>query len=179
MTSAHIPLIDPEAGPPEAVDVLAEIAASRGAVPNLFRAMATSPELTGAVGRLGGHVRFSSSLEADELELVILTVARELGCTYEWTHHLAAAAKAGLTEEDARRALDQPEGERLPIMLESARTLARGQDLDEDHVTRLRSAIGDRGAVDLIVSVGYYQLIGRFLNAMAVPLEDGVTPAPF
>jgi alkylhydroperoxidase family enzyme len=176
--NAHHPMSLPEDADlsPLARSSLDEVAAARGGItPNVFRAMALADELVGPVGRLGAAIRNCSLLDPLERELLILTVARELGCTYEWTHH-RRVARTLAPNEQVLALLADPDTPRLAAMFDIAREIARGRTPDVNGIGRLREAAGERVTVATLLTVGYYVMLARFIEAVGVPLEDGFEP---
>lgn len=178
MTESRVPLIDPS-GRTDLADSFAQVAAPRGGVvPNVFRAMAHSPESMQAVAALGAHVRFGTLLDDFERELAILTVARALGCTYEWTHHLRGLLATGLTDEQVVAHLESPPTPRAAAILKVVRDLAEGRTPRSENVAELRARTDDRIVVETLILAGYYVLLGRTILALSVPLETGVEALP-
>ena len=42
-----------------------------------------------------------------------------------------------------------------------------------------RAELGDAGLVDLVVMIGYYQLLGSFCAVLGIEVEDSVAHVPF
>ena len=63
--------------------------------------------------------------------------------------------------------------------LRLCRLLASGEDVDDALVAELRAALGDAGLVDLVVMVGYYQLLGSFCAVLGIEVEKSVAHVPF
>ena len=43
----------------------------------------------------------------------------------------------------------------------------------------MRESLGDAGLVDLVVMVGYYQLLGSFCAVLGIEVEKSVAHVPF
>src|SRR5439155_24293920 len=69
-----------------------------GSVSNLFRMLAHSPRLMHQFMRLGHDLRKRTRLDPKLRELVILTVCRVTGDTFEFFLHLNGAREAGLSD---------------------------------------------------------------------------------
>ena len=87
--------------PAEYIDAWDEILRSRGmdVMPNVFSLLANSPGAMSVVTPVGAHVRYNTKFDDILRELVIMTVAQELGCEYEWKHHYKVAERVGATKE--------------------------------------------------------------------------------
>ena len=96
--------------PAEFLDAWDEILRTRGfeVMPNVFALLANSPGALAAVTPVGAHVRYATDFDDVLRELVILTVAQELRCEYEWKHHWRVGERAGasadLAEHDRQAA---------------------------------------------------------------------------
>ncbi|MFI4981510.1 MAG: carboxymuconolactone decarboxylase family protein [Nevskiales bacterium] len=91
---AKLPDIDLDAAP-ETRAAFAKVAASRGWVSNLMRAMAHAPEALQHYSALGHYGRYGSDLTEVQRELVIVITVR--GVEYGWTHHSNLARQIGIT----------------------------------------------------------------------------------
>ena len=146
-------------------------------MPNMFAVMGRSPEALRAVAAVGEHVRWHSALDNDLREMVICTVAQAVGNVYEWDHHIHKVPER-FRKAVGTRAI---EAEPAPVgpSLRLCRLLASGEDVDDALVADLRAALGDAGLVDLVVMIGYYQLLGSFCAVLGIEVEDSVAHVPF
>ncbi len=146
-------------------------------MPNMFAIMGRSPGALGAVASVGEHVRWHSALDQDLREMVICTVSRAVGNVYEWNHHIHKVPEA------FRATVGTPaiEVEPAPVgpVLRLSRLVASGEDVDDALVDTLRAALGDDGLVDLVVMIGYYQLLGSFCAVLGVEVEPNFPRVPF
>ncbi len=146
-------------------------------MPNMFAVMGQSPEALRAVAAVGEHVRWHSALDNDLREMVICTVSRAVGNVYEWDHHIRKVP-ARFRETVGTPAI---EAEPAPVgpALRLCRLVASGEDVDDALVADLRAALGDAGLVDLVVMIGYYQLLGSFCAVLGIEVEPTVARVPF
>ncbi|MPZ23070.1 MAG: hypothetical protein GEU28_05895 [Dehalococcoidia bacterium] len=149
---------------------------------NVFATLANSPRGLEAVAAVGEYVRFHSSFEDQLRELTILTVAQDISCAYEWTHHYHIAEKFGVPA-DKLKAIGTPKIEQEPAplgpTLKFARLVGANQEVDDQTYDALKKHMGEEGITELTVMVGYYGMLGRFINTTRVPLEKGTEPVPF
>jgi len=129
-----------------------------------FNALLYSPEIGDAMQRLGAAVRYGTSLPPRSRELAILVVAAERKAQYEWWAHAKIAFKEGLPAESAV----------YRFVRESMEKNSVSDDLYAEAVQRL----GETGVVELVILVGYYNMIAMVLNVFEVPLPAG-EKAPF
>jgi 4-carboxymuconolactone decarboxylase len=175
---ARIPLITRADEVPIAHrDVWARIAKSRGSVVGPFAALLHSPVLADRTAELGAYIRFDSALSAVDRELVILAVARELDCHFEWAYHVREARKAGLRTEviAAIRSRGAPAGltEDEAAVVGYVRQLLVSHRTDDATVAALRARLGVQGVVELTATIGYYAMLACTLNAFDVRPDPG------
>ena len=46
-------------------------------------------------------------------------------------------------------------------------------------MAQLRAELGDAGLVDLVVMIGYYQLLGSFCAVLGIEVDESVAHVPF
>ena len=130
--------------------------------------------------QLGARVRFHSSLPDRLKEMAILLTARDWTAQYEWYAHKRLALQAGLAPDlvDAiaagrRPAAMQPD-ERALYAFETE--LLGTRQVGDETFRAAVAAFGERGVVDVIGLMGYYQLVSMALNVDRYPLPDGARP---
>ncbi len=168
-------MIDPENASDELSAVFAEIAAARGGgVGNVFRAMGTNPATLQGVGAVGAHFRRSTVLTPEIKELLVLAVAHQRRCDYEWAHHRRAAAQLGFTAEDIAGHLEDSADPLIGATVQVARAIATGAVVESTDLDTIRDAGGDAAVVEVLTMAGYYVLLAGVISALDVPLETGV-----
>ncbi len=155
----------------------------KGPILNIFRTLANHPALMKRWLVFGNHVLAKSTLPARERELLILRIGWLCRAGYEWGQHVAIGKAAGLARRGDRA---HPEGrgrrglERAP----TARCCA-----PPTSCTRTRSSRTPRGRssparwstqqlMDLVFTVGQYNLVSMALNTLGVQPEPGLAPLP-
>jgi 4-carboxymuconolactone decarboxylase len=180
--AARVPLPQPADVDAESRAIFEHVMKTRGVdfMPNVFSSIGNSPGALKAAAALGEHVRFNTDFDDPLRELLILTVAQECHCAYEWTHHFHIAEKLGV-DAATLATIGSPAAEALPAprgtALRYARLVALNEPVDDATVTELREVFGEKGFVDLTVLAGYYSMLARVINTFAVALE--VDPVPF
>lgn len=138
-----------------------------------FNAMLLSPEVGAAVQEVGTALRFRGTLTGRMRELAILEVARFRSCPIEWVAHVHAGRRAGLTEGEidaVRAGRDHPtfaDDERLVRRIVA--DLLTKRDLGDDVVEAASTSIGLPAAVELLMLVGYYDLLALSLHVWRTP----------
>ena len=148
-----------------------------------YRAYIQSPELAKRLSALSDYLRWNTSLQPRLSEMAILITAREWTAQYEWFAHYPLAIKGGL---DPKLAADIAEGKR-PTNMKSDETALYDLATQLYHDKKVSDAVykaafaqfGERGIMDIIGIMGYYDLVSMTLNTMqAQPPNDSVKPLP-
>lgn len=167
-------------GPRARRGIPASVADSDGRLQGPFNAMVrASPAVGDALQRLGAGIRYGSALSDRIRELAILTVAAHRRCEFEWFAHAGEATKAGLTDDmlEAVARADAGFFEYDDSLVHRAVTeLVAGRDLSQDTYEKVCTLLGVRGAVDLVILVGYYDALALSIRAFRTPLPGDVDP---
>ena len=171
MNEQVIPLPSDEDLPPEAVRLL-------GTLPplNVFRAVAGLPRSLRPFLELGGSILDGANLTPSERELAILRVAHLTGAGYERQQHEQLGRSAGLSEAEIEATATASPGELLgengALVCQATDEITNEVRLSDETLAAVREHWGDGGAAELILTVGYYNMVSRFLESMRVPLES-------
>jgi len=165
---------------PEAREIL-------GALPplNVFRAVAALPASLRPFLELGGSLLGGANLTPAERELAILRVAHLTSAAYERQQHEQLGRAVGLTAAEISATATEHPGDVLvadgALICRAADEITRDVRLSDEALALVRERWGDAGAAELILTVGYYNMVSRFLESARVPLETtellaGTTP---
>ncbi|TPG16741.1 carboxymuconolactone decarboxylase family protein [Sphingomonas koreensis] len=119
-------------------------------------------------------------------EVVTLRVAKLLDAPYEWQQNSRMALNVGLEQADIDTlAADGPVTGVKPEYVTAcaaADELTKGGTLTDETLRALLDLYGDVVTRKLILMIGYFNLLGMFLNGCRVPLETtdkiGTTTSP-
>lgn len=152
-----------------------------GPVLNIFRTLAHHPELLERWLVFGSYVLARSTLAPRERELVILRIGWLCRSGYEWGQHVKIGLDSGLTQDEIDRI---PDGSRADGWSDLDRALLDATDeLHEDAFVsdgtwaRL-AALSDQQRMDLVFTVGQYNLVSMALNTLGVQPEPGLPDLP-
>jgi 4-carboxymuconolactone decarboxylase len=150
-----------------------------------FNAYARSPDLGILLLEVSDFVRFKTSLPPRLSEFAILIAAQQWSQSYEWHAHYALAIKGGL---DRQVLVDLAAGKRPQGMKEDEAALYdfcvemyRDKNVSDASFKAARAAFGERGVMDVIGILGYYDLVSMALIAQrttATPSGDEPTLPP-
>lgn len=184
LSGARLQRVEREDCPPEYLGDYDDVLKTRGmdVMPNVFALLANSPGAMSVVCPVGEYVRYKTRFDDALREYVILTVAQELRCKYEWAHHHAMAKKVG-ARSDLLGKIGTPEIETEPgevgLATRYARLLTRADDISDEMVAELKETFGTEGFVDLTVMIGYYGMLARFINTVKIAPEPTLEYPPF
>lgn len=131
-----------------------------------------SPPVGRALEHVGGTMRFELTLSARCREIAILLVAFRRDSAFELYAHRSAARAAGLRDAEIE-ALAVPPGpsfassDERTVQTTTNALLANGT-LDAAEYADAVASLGERGLLELVVLVGYYQLLATQLAVFGV-----------
>jgi 4-carboxymuconolactone decarboxylase len=142
---------------------------------NIFRMLAGTPRAVRPFLALGGAV-LSTALDARRREIAVLRVAHATNALYEWAQHERLARNVGVSqaeidaigEEEPVRSLD----EECNLICRVADEVTRDVRLSDEALEQIIDRYGAREAAELILLVGYYNMVSRFLESTRVEVED-------
>ena len=163
--------------PPQKTMVQHILAGDRKNLGGPFNVLLRSPEMGDLAQAFGAQARFHSSLPPRLNELAICITARLWTVQFEWNAHRRAAAQAGLSEDiiqaiatgkrPAKMAADET------AVYNFAVELLKNHSVSDGTFAAAKNTLGEKGVVDMIAVMGYYQLVGMLLDADRYPLPAG------
>ena len=161
---------------PAAAPLVERIIAERGSVLHLYQMLLHSPPLAEGWLAFLTAVRQKLELAGDLRELVIMRVAHLNGAPYEAAQHVPYALREGVTQAQLDQ-LDHWEDstaytatQRAVLALCDAVT--RDIHFDPLLLLAVRDILGERQAVELVATISAYNMVSRFLEALAIHTED-------
>lgn len=149
-----------------------------GSLTALDRILLHSQPLADGWNALLGAVRTRFTLAADLREMAICRVAVLNRAEYEWRAHAPLLRRAGFTaaQVEALREDGDPSvlGPLHRACLAFTDAMTRDVAVPEAVFAPVREALGERGTAELTATVAAYNMVSRFLVALAVGQEaDG------
>ena len=145
-----------------------------------FNAYARSPGLGVLLLHVSDYVRFNSSLPPRLSEFAIMIAARQWSQPYEWRAHYPLAVKGGL---DRQIIVDLAAGKRPQGMKDDEAALYdfctqmyRDKDVSDAAFKAARDKFGERGIMDLIGIIGYYDIVSMALISQRTTGTQGEEP---
>jgi 4-carboxymuconolactone decarboxylase len=149
---------------------------------NIFRTLANHPGLMKRWLVFGNHVLGKSTLPAREREIAILRIGWLCRSAYEWGQHVAIGKAAGLSDDEIARitkgadAIGWSAAERA--LLRATDELHEVAFISDATWSELSGSWNTQQLMDLVFTVGQYNLVSMALNSFGVQPEPGLAPLP-
>ncbi len=156
-------------------------AATGGSPPNLFTTLARHRGIFRKWLRFAGALMPGGSLPRNESELMILRVAHNTDCEYEWRHHERLGAQAGLTLEEIERVKLGADGgwsPRRSALLRAADELHADRRISDEVWDQLRPHFSDEELIEVCLLVGHYEMLAMTLNSLEVEPDESPSGEP-
>lgn len=144
---------------------------------NIFKTIARYPKLLKNWYPFFLHVATSSRLPKRDREIIILRIGWLCQSEYEWSQHVAVAREIGFNEEELERITKGPNAKGWSkfekTLLHAVDELYTDAFISDNTWKVLSEKYNDRKLMDLIFTVGEYNLVSMFLNTIGVQLEAG------
>jgi 4-carboxymuconolactone decarboxylase len=141
-----------------------------------------SPAFGELAQRLGGHLRFKTSVSPRLMEFAILVTAAHWKAQYEWAMHAPMAEKQGVKPQTVRdlQAGRPPKSAPRDEMAIYAfvKELYASRRVSKPVFNRVYKLLGEAGTVELVGILGYYAMVSMTLNTFMAPLPGDIK-APF
>ncbi len=175
------PLTYEELTPEQKLLIEHVLSGERAALTGPYNVLLRSPEMADLAQKFGAQVRFHSSIPRKLNELAILITARFWTSQYEWYSHRRDGLKYGLSaaliDSLATGQKPSPMDPDEEIVYNFCTELLRGKQVSDPTYKATVARFGERGAVDLIGTMGFYNMVSMLLNTDRYPLPEGVQPA--
>jgi 4-carboxymuconolactone decarboxylase len=175
---ARVPYVNLELATsiPGLSELYADISTRRGAVLNLYQAIANQPSALRSFMGMSRHVREESSLDPALRELAILATGFALKVPYEAHHHRPHARKAGISETKLGAfPAWGASAEFSPIeraVLSYADEVARTRTVLDTTFQTLCQHFNDAEIVELAMTVAWYHFVAAILGPLEIEIED-------
>lgn len=177
-SDARIKLLERDSVTPDAATLYDALLAQRGVVPNMFKALAYSPDIAKGVAGFLKPLLSDSALKGSYKELVAVRISILSECEYAIRAHSISAQKKGATEVQLKgmqnfEAGPYSEKEKLGFRL-ADRLHGGGRQIDDAFYHQLRSVFNPAEIVELFLTAAAFEMFPRFIDGLQIP----TTPAP-
>ena len=147
---------------------------------NAMGVLAHHPELTAAYNQLIRHALYFSAIAPRQRELLVLRVAHLRDSAYEWAQHVYQAGVAGLAPEEIARVRVGPSAPEWTssdrALLAAADELVADARIGERTYEALSAELDTRQLMDVVFTVGAYEVFAMALRTFDVELDDDLKP---
>jgi alkylhydroperoxidase family enzyme len=180
------PLSQPRIAPVEREKATAEQKAllGDGSRPtlNVTATVANHPKLAQAWLGFARHVLGDNSLPARDREILILRIGWLCQSEYEWGQHARLARTVGLTDDEIRRVSQGTDAagwsDHDRALVRAADELRRDAFISNATWAKLDEAYSTEQLMDVVFTVGQYNLVSMALRTFGVQREAGVEGFP-
>lgn len=143
---------------------------------HIFQMLAHAEAAFGPTMLLGRAILSEQELTPDLRETAILQVAKQSQADYEWVQHVPIARAAGVTDEQISL-VEQGSIEaeafdpRMKLVLHATQEVVAGPFLSEETFAALQEHFTPRQIVELLLTIGYYLMLGRIMTALKIDLD--------
>jgi 4-carboxymuconolactone decarboxylase len=153
-----------------------------GPVFNIFRTIGHHPKLLKRWMVFANHILAKNTLSPRDRELAILRVGWLCRAEYEWAQHTMIALRSGISEEEVERVSHGPDAdgwtEKETAVLRAADELVAGAFIENDTWKQLEGFYNKEQLLDLVFTIGQYNLVSMALNTLGVQVDEGIPRSP-
>jgi AhpD family alkylhydroperoxidase len=146
--------------------------ATRSRPPHIFTTLGRHRGLFRRWLWFAGGLMPGGKLPRVDTELVILRVAHNTGCDYEWGHHERLGARAGLGDEEIARvqkgAAAPGWSERQALLIRAADEMHGEGRIGEELWGELSGILDEVRLIELCLLIGHYEMLAMTLNSLEV-----------
>jgi 4-carboxymuconolactone decarboxylase len=161
-----------EAGDREAI----EKNAMGGRIFNIFKVLAHHPKLVKRWTPFAGHILGKQTLPFRDRELLILRIGWLNQAEYEFAQHELIARKGGVNDADIGRIKEGPKSQgwsdKEAALVQAADDLYENSVVSDATWATLSKSYSTEQLVDVVFTIGQYNMVSWALNSFGVPLDD-------
>lgn len=177
LSNPRIAPLSEEALSEEQAEIIAPILARGGIPATVVMTLMHHMPLFTNLNVLGGYIMSGSSLTPRQREILIMRVGWNTRCEYQWGQHVVMSESAGLSAEDHERIKQGPEAgwdqfeSALLVAVDELVTDTMISDVTWEVLAR---HLTNEALIDMIFTVGHYNMVAMSLNAIGVQREAGI-----
>jgi len=176
--SPRVHLLERDAASPDAQKIYDALLATRGVVPNMFKALSHRPEIAAGVAGFLKPLLSDGALPGFYKELVAVRISQQHRSTYAIRAHSISARQKGATDAQVDGVANfesGPYSEKEKLGFRLADRLHRGADcVDDEFFTTLAGSFSELERIELFLTAAAFEMFPRFIDGLQIP----VTPPP-
>lgn len=153
-----------------------------GRVLNVFSTMARHSKMAEAWLTFASYILRRSTLPVRDREILILRIGFLCRSEYEFGQHSLIGKRAGLSPEEIVRIMEGPEAAGWDpfdaALLRAVDELRADAFITEATWTALAKRYNEKQLMDVVMTVGQYNLVSMLLNTFGVQLDQGIPGFP-
>jgi alkylhydroperoxidase family enzyme len=151
--------------------------------PNVFRVLLHHPPVADIFAQLVKAVVLEGDLDPRLREMAIMRAAWLSGSAYEWASHYGISRRIGMSDDEIVAVRAGPNASGLAsneqAVLRLVDEIVTLRTASSEALSAARAAAGsDSGYLELLAIPGCYSALASILDALEVPLDEGVTLWP-
>lgn len=173
----RIAALEPDEWSEAAQDIMQPFV-NQGRIFNIFKTLTNHPDLAKRWMVFANHILGKSTLSARDRELVILRIGYLCQAGYEWGQHVLIAREAGMSDEEIRSCKTGPDTQGLSeldrLLLTATDELHADAHVSDATWTGLSKHYDTQQMMDLVFTIGQYNLVSMALNSFGVQPDEGL-----
>ncbi len=153
-----------------------------GRVLNVFATIANHPKMADRWLTFAAYILRESTLPLRDREILILRIGWLCRSEYEFGQHTPIGKSAGLTDEEIKRITEGPKAPGWDpfdaTLLQAVDELHADAFIKDATWNALAKRYNKQQLMDVVATVGEYNLVSMFLNSFGVQLDEGVPGFP-
>lgn len=153
-----------------------------GTIYNVYATMANHPDLAKDWLVFGSYVLRRNSLPERDRELLILRIGWLCQAEYEWAQHVRIGKAAGLSDQDIDNIMEGPGAKGLSDhdrrLMQAVDELREDAYISDETWNALAADYDTKQMMDIVFTVGEYNLVSMALNSFGVQLDEGLEGFP-
>ena len=146
-----------------------------GATLNVVKMFAGTADLAPPIAGLVDAIFKAEGIDPKAREMIILRVAKNLNCPYEWQANTTLARNVGLSQQEIDAvSADGPVDGVAPeyvLLCAAADELATEHTLSDETLASMLDRYDETTCRKLVLMMSWFHMLSLFLNACRVPLE--------
>jgi alkylhydroperoxidase family enzyme len=156
--------------------------AERGRLYNVHKTLANHPRLLGDWLPFATYILRDNLLPVRDREILILRIGYLCRAEYELAQHARIGKRAGLTDDDLKRIAAGPTADGLNdherLLLQATDELHANAFVSQPTWEGLSKTYSMQQMMDLVFTVGEYNMVSMALNSFGVAFDDDLEPYP-
>ena len=151
---------------------------NQGRVFNIFKTLAHHPDLARRWMVFANHILGKSTLSERDREFLILRIGYLCQSGYEWGQHVQIARRCNMSDDEIRSIKTGPQTLGLStkdkVLMQAVDELHEDSYISNETWMNLSDYFNTKQLMDIVFTVGQYNLVSMALNSFGVQLDKGL-----